>query len=188
MKPVQHLLLQGLLIATVLLPTAIANAASKQEMHRIGAKADDGSGWHVAVSTKGSFSALLPIPFNDFTISDEAKGETIHVVGGKSSEGIKFSVVEIASAAKPPPDLASIPKAMAATPGNRVTDVSRSTKDEADILTLTTANATTTLYMRAVQLRGVRYVLTIEFPNSYRELVAANKDKFFDSFKVKAKS
>jgi hypothetical protein len=182
MKPVQHLL-----IAIALVAPAIAMAEPKREMHRIEARADDGSGWHVAVSTKGSFSVLLPIPFNDFTISDAATGETTYVVGGKSSEGIKFAAVEIASGSKPLPDLASIPKTLAATPVTSVTDV-RLTKGEADILTLTMASATTTLYMRAIQLGGVRYTLTIEFPNTYRDLVVANKDRFFESFKLKAKS
>ena len=93
-----------------------------------------------------------------------------------------------AKGAKPPPDLASIPKTLAATPANKVSDVNRSTKNGADILALTMANATTTLYMRAIQLNGVRYTLTIEFPNAYRELVMANKDRFFESFKLKAKS
>jgi hypothetical protein len=69
---------------------------------------------------------------NDFTISDAADGETTHVVGGKSSEGIKFAAVEIASGRQPLPDLASIPKSLAATPANKVSDVSRSSKGGAD--------------------------------------------------------
>lgn len=187
MKPFfQHLRI--VLIAITVASPAIATAQPKLEMHRVGAKADDGSGWHLAVSSKGSFSVLLPIPFNDFTTNDATTGETSHVVGARSSEGIKFSAVELARAAKPPPDFDSIPKSLAATPANKVSDVRRSTKGEADSLTLTMANTTTTLYMRCIQLGGVRYVLTIELPNAHRELVAANKDKFFESFKLKAKS
>jgi hypothetical protein len=185
MKPFQHLRI-ALIAITVAWP-AIVTAQPKLEMHRVGAKADDGSGWHLAVSSKGSFSVLLPIPFNDFTTND-ATGETTFVIGAKSSEGIKFSAVELAPGAGPPPDLDSIPKSLAATPANKVSDVRRSTKGEADIMTLTTANATTTLYMRCIQLGGRRFVLTIEFPNAHRELVAASKDRFFESFKLKAKS
>jgi len=73
MKPFQHLRI-ALIAITVAWP-AIVTAQPKLEMHRIGAKADDGSGWHLAVSSKGSFSVLLPIPFNDFTTND-ATGET----------------------------------------------------------------------------------------------------------------
>lgn len=53
--------------AIVLGVTATAHARPKLEMHRVGVSADDGSGWHLAVSSKGSFSIRLPIPFNDFT-------------------------------------------------------------------------------------------------------------------------
>ena len=35
----------------------------------------------------------------------------------------------------PPPDLASIPKSLATNPANKVSDVSRSTKGDADVLT-----------------------------------------------------
>jgi hypothetical protein len=72
----------------------------KLEMHRVGVNADDGSGWHQAVSTKGTFSVRVPIPFNDFTTHDAATGEVSHVIGGKSSEGIKFMAVEIPVTAK----------------------------------------------------------------------------------------
>jgi hypothetical protein len=95
MKPFcQHLRLA--LIAISISWPAIAIAQPKLEMHRVGVKADDGSGWHLAVSSKGSFSVLLPIPFNDFTTNDVATGETTYVIGGKSSEGIKFAAVELA--------------------------------------------------------------------------------------------
>jgi len=187
MKPFL-LLMRFALLAIAMLPPAIAEAQPKLEMHRTGVRADDGSGWHLAVSSKGSFSVLLPIPFNDFTTNDAATGETSYVVGGKSTEGIKFAAVELSPGGKALPDLASIPKSLAATPANKVSDVSRSRKGDADILTLTVANAATTLHMRCIQLDGVRYTMTIEFPNAYRELVAANKDKFFESFKLKAKS
>jgi hypothetical protein len=165
---------------------AVVQAEPKLEMHRAGANTDNGSGWHLAVSTKGSFSVLLPLPFNDFTTHDASTGETTYVVGGKSSEGIKFVALELPPGAKPPPDLASIPKSLAANPANKVSDVSRSTKGDTEVLTLTVADGSKTLYMRCIQTKGARYTLTIEFPNAYREVVAANKDKFFESFKVKA--
>lgn len=189
MKPFSlYQLLSPALIAFALALPTIAAAEPKLEMHRVAATADDGSGWHLAVSSKGSFSVLLPLPFNDFTTSDAATGEASYVVGGKSTEGIKFAAVELKPAGKPLPDLDSIPKSLAAKAGNTVSDVKRSTSGNAEVLTLTMANATTTLYMRCVQTGGVRYTMTVEFPNDYKEWAAANKDKFFDSFKLKAKS
>jgi len=189
MKPfILHPLVRLALIAVALVLPEVAAAQPKLEMHRAGVSADDGSGWHLAVSSKGSFSVLLPIPFNDFTTRDAATGEATYVVGGKSSEGIKFVAVELAPGAKALPDLASIPKTLAATAGSKVSDVKRSTKGDADVLTLTVSNASATLYMRCIQVNGVRYTLTTEFPNAYAELAAASKDKFFESFKLKTKS
>jgi hypothetical protein len=49
-------------------------------------------------------------------------------------------------------------------------------------------NATTTAHVRYIQMKAALYILTVEYPNAYRELVAANKDKFFDSFKPKVRS
>ncbi|HZR73573.1 hypothetical protein [Bradyrhizobium sp.] len=45
--------------------SAVTHAEPKLEMHRVGVKADDGSGWNTAISTDGSFAVLTPIPFND---------------------------------------------------------------------------------------------------------------------------
>src|SRR5438128_5901824 len=151
MKPfIPHPLVRLALLAIALILPEVAAAQPKLEMHRAGVNIDDGSGWHLAVSSKGSFSVLLPIPFNDFTTHDATTGETTYVVGGKSTEGIKFVAVELPPGAKPPPDLASIPKSLATNPANKVSDVSRSTKGDADVLTLTVADSSKTLYMRCI--------------------------------------
>jgi len=84
----------------------------------------------------------------------------------QDSGGIKFSAVELAAAAKPLPTSIQF-KIACATPANKVSDVRRSTRGEADILTLTMANTTTTLYMHCIQLGGARYMLSIEFPNAH---------------------
>lgn len=188
MSAVKRFIAHVFVIVVAIALSAVTHAEPKLEMHRVGVKADDGSGWNTAISTDGSFAVLMPIPFNDFTTRDAATGETSYVIGGKSTEGIKFVALELAPGGKPPPDLASIPQAMAATAGNKVSDVTRSSKDGADVLSLTVVTPEVTLYMRGIQLQGVRYLLSIELPNAHRELVAKFKDRFFDSFKLKTKS
>ena len=69
-----------------------------------------------------------------------------------------------------------------------MSDVSRSAGNGADTLSLTMGNATTTAHVRYIQMKAALYILTVEYPNAYRELVAANKDEFFDSFKPKVRS
>ncbi|MCP1841482.1 hypothetical protein ACVIHI_005596 [Bradyrhizobium sp. USDA 4524] len=64
MRPaIRYLLIHVAIAASVLARPALAPAEPKLEMHRAGVSADDGSGRHLAVSSKGSFSVLLPIPF-----------------------------------------------------------------------------------------------------------------------------
>ena len=166
---------------------AIAQAQQpKLEMHRVGVNADDGSGWHPAVSSKGSFSILMPIPFNDFTTHDG--GEASHAIGAKSAEGIKFLVLEAPVTGKTPTDLAEIPKSLSSKPGNKVSDVIRQTKEGVDTLTFTLTGPATGGHIRAIRMKSVLYMLSIEFPNAQRELAATLKDKFFASFKLKRNS
>jgi hypothetical protein len=172
----------------VLVCTAAQAQQPKLEMHRVGVNADDGSGWHRAVSTKGTFSVRVPIPFNDFTTHDTATGQVSHAVGGKSSEGIKFMAVEIPVTAKTPSDLGAIPKSFSSNPSNKVSDVSRQSKDGTESLSFSVAGPTSTGHFRYVKVGGLLYTLSIETPNEFRETVATMKDKFFASFQLKSKS
>jgi hypothetical protein len=116
-----HLFATVFSLAVIIFACATANAQQpKLEMHRVGVSADDGTGWHPAVSTKGTFSIRLPIPFNDFTTHDTRSGEVSHAVGGKSSEGIKFMAVEIPVTATTLADLGAIPKSFPSTPQQSV--------------------------------------------------------------------
>ncbi|MGH6752470.1 MAG: hypothetical protein ACREDP_09905, partial [Bradyrhizobium sp.] len=175
-------------LSLVLMVSTAATAEPKLEMHRVGVNVADGSGWYPAVSTKGSFAILVPIPFNDFTTRDAGTDEVTHVVGGKSTEGIKFTAVETPVTAKTPTDLAAIPKTFSSNPANKVSDVSRNTRDDVDNLSFSVANPATTAHIRYIRTKATLYILTIEYPNAYRDLVADKKDKFFGSFKLKAKS
>jgi hypothetical protein len=176
-------------LAVIIFACTTAKAQQpKLEMHRVGVNADDGSGWHSAVSTKGAFSVRLPIPFNDFTTRDATTGEVTHAVGGKSSEGIKFMVAEVPVTAKTPDDLSVIPKSFASNSASKVSDISRQTKDGADALSFSVTGPASTAHFRYIKVNGLLYTLSIETPNAYRETVAAMKDKFFGSFKLKGKS
>src|SRR5206468_1951234 len=62
----RHLVSRAL-IAALLLALTGAPAVAQLEVHRTAAVADDGTGWHRAVSTKGGFSVRVPMPFNDVT-------------------------------------------------------------------------------------------------------------------------
>jgi hypothetical protein len=55
-------------------------------------------------------------------------------------------------------------------------------------LSFSVASPATTAHFRYIRKKGTLYLLTIEYPNAHRDLVAERKDKFFGSFKLKGKS
>ena len=69
-----------------------------------------------------------------------------------------------------------------------MSDVSRNTTDDVDNLFFSVANPATTAHFRYIRMNGMLYILTIEYPTAYRNVVAEKKDKFFESFKLKGKS
>jgi hypothetical protein len=178
-----------LLLVPVMLPAVAARAQQpKLEMHRAGVISKDPSGWHLAVSTKGTFSVRMPIPFNDFTVrsTDSRTGEEVtHVIGGKSTEGIKLSAVEMPASAKSAPSLEKILADFSAKPGNKVSDVQRAVKGDVDTLSFSVRSAQTSAHVRYIKTKSATYSLTVEFPNTHRNDVAGVREEFFGSFKTK---
>jgi hypothetical protein len=172
--------------ALIILPGAVAQAQQpKLEMHRTGVDSKDPSGWHLAVSTKGSFSVRMPIPFNDFSVrsTDPKAGEEVtHVIGGKSVEGIKVSAVEVPASTKPSPSLDKILADFSGKPGSKVSDVQRASKGGVDTLTFSVSAAPTSAYIRYIKTKSAMYSLIIEFPNAHRGDVDGIREEFFDSF------
>jgi hypothetical protein len=175
-----------LLIALALGSLPVKAEQPKPEMHRVGVNVGDGSGWYLAKSTKGSFSVRLPIPFNDFTTYDPGTGSASHVVGGKSTEGVKFAAVE-APITTATADLESIPKSFSSNPSNKVSNIARNTRDGVDTLSFAVDGPSSGGYFRYIRTKERTYMLTIEYPKAYRELATANRDKFFASFELSAK-
>jgi len=176
-------------LALVMLPAVAARAQQpKLEMHRTGVVGTDPSGWHLAVSTKGSFSVRMPIPFNDLTVrsTDAKTGEEVtHVIGGKSTEGIKLSAVEMPASAKSAPSLEKILADFSAKPGNKVSDVQRAAKGDADTLSFSVSGTQTSAHVRYIKTKSAMYSLTVEFPNAHRNDVVGVREEFFGSFKTK---
>jgi hypothetical protein len=178
-----------LALALVMLPSVAPRAQQpKLEMHRAGVVTQDPSGWHLAVSTKGSFSVRMPIPFNDFSVrsSDAKNGEEItHVIGGKSTEGIKVSAVEMPTSAKSGSSLDKILADFSAKQGHKVSDVQRISKGDVDTLSFSASGAQTSAHIRYIRTKSATYVLTLEFPNAHRDDVTGLREEFFGSFKTK---
>ena len=176
-------------LALIVLSAIAAQAQQpKLEMHRAGVVSKDPSGWHLAVSTKGSFSVRMPIPFNDFTVrsTDPKTGEEVtHVIGGKSTEGIRLSVVEMPASARSAPSLEKILANFSAKQGNKVSDVQRVAKGDVDTLSFFVSGAQTSAHIRYIKTKSATYALTVEFPNAHRNDVAGIREEFLGSFKIK---
>jgi hypothetical protein len=185
-----RLLLLFLTLVLVMLPPVAPRAQQpKLEMHRAGVVSKDPSGRHLGVSTKGSFSVRMPIPFNDFTVRStdpKTSQEVTHVIGGTSTEGIKLSVVEMPASAKSAPSLEKILADFSARPGNKVTDVRRAAEGDVDTLSFSASGAQTSAHVRYIKTKNATYSLTIEFPNAHLNDVAGVREEFFGSFKTKA--
>lgn len=92
--------MKTILLTVALLASPLAHSAQPEvEMHRQQATTKDAaSGWYLGKSTKGTFTALYPMPFNDFTMTakDTNIGDVVtHIVGGSSKEGLKYTVTEM---------------------------------------------------------------------------------------------
>jgi hypothetical protein len=186
-----HRVLAGLVISALIIPlSAIAWAEQPEmEMHRRGATADDGSGWHVAVSTKGSFSIRTPIPFNDFTQHDpKGKEPDVHGIGAVTPEGAEFAVVELAVTEKTPQVLMSISPGFRSDRPKETSDVRHETANGVDSVSYSVTDRTNAAHLKIIRTNGRIYILAIEFPERDREAVAKMKDGFFGSFALKPKN
>jgi len=165
MKPFfQHLRIA--LIAIIVASPAIAEAQPKLEIHRVGATADDGSGWHLAVSSKGSFSVLCRFLQR---FHDERRHDGRDQPCGRPQELRRHQVfprVELGGSRQAAAGPRFNSKIACGNAGQQGVGRQAQHQGEADILTLTMANTTTTLYMHCIQLGGARYILSIEFPNA----------------------
>ncbi len=80
------------------------------------------------------------------------------------------------------------PKTFSSDPANKVLNVNRQSKGGVDTLSFSVTGPSSSAHLRYMRIKRTLYILTIEFPNAYREIVATTKDKFFGSFKLKTKS
>ena len=159
------------------------------EVHRKSVDALDTAGWQSAVSTKGHFSVSVPVTFNDFTIraADENIGEmVVHVIGGQSDEGVKFTVTETPFTPRMKnPDIGKLATDFGNKPGAKIFDIAQDSKDGAESVSFSVTGPASSAYMQVIKTENALYNLTLEFPNAKRSKAMQVKSAFFDSFKLK---
>jgi hypothetical protein len=167
---------------------ALAWAEPQLEMHRIGATTKDPSGWYLAASTHGTFSVLIPIPFNDFTGTVESskvgKIKT-HIVGAKSAEGIEFTATETPiMAGKSPTNLASMPEQFS-KPGHKVSDIDTSLFGGYPSVSFSVKGPSGGAYIRYVKTAKSFILVLMEYPKDQARTAQEFGPTFLSSLKIK---
>ncbi|MDQ8205860.1 hypothetical protein [Pelagicoccus sp. SDUM812003] len=157
-------------------------------MHRQQAIVEHESGWNYAESTEGSFSVLMPIPFNDFTVTDvDPKNGTIQTfgIGSKTMEGFKFSVTEIPT--KETSDPSDFEKIAESFGESNSTVVSQETSEFKGMrcITVELSKGNSGAYIRYVLGPKSIFTIIIEYPDSGGMDLKPYRDIFFNSLEVK---
>jgi hypothetical protein len=158
------------------------------EMHRIEATTKDPSGWYLAASTHGTFSVLIPIPFNDFTGTyNDPKYGTIktHIVGAKTAEGMEFTGTEApVLAGRTPTNLMSLPQDFSKS-GEKVSDVDTSLFAGYPSVSFSVTRPSGGAYVRYVKMPK-RYILVmLEYPKDQATAAQEFGPTFLSSLKIK---
>ena len=180
--------MRSFILTIVLLSISSLTWADPQmEMHRLQATTKDPSGWYIAASTHGSFSVLIPIPFNDFTVTDDdskfGKIKT-HTVGSKSAEGIKFSATETPIVqGRSPTNLAAFPDQFR-KPGQTVSDISTSLFADYPSVSFSVKGPSTGAYMRCVKTPKSLILVILEYPIDQVKPADGFRSVFLSSLKI----
>ena len=162
-------------------------AEPQMEMHRLQATTKDPSGWYVAASTYGSFSVLIPIPFNDFTVTDDDPkyGKfKAHIVGAKSVEGIKFSATETPIIeGRSPTNLAALPEQFR-KPGQTVSDIDTSLFAGYPSVSFSVKGLSSGAYMRHVKTPTTLILVILEYPMDQAKTADGFRSVFLSSLKI----
>ena len=157
------------------------------EMHRLQATTKDPSGWYIAASTHGSFSILIPIPFNDFTVTDnDPKLGKIkaHTVGAKSAEGIKFSATETPIIeGRSPTNLAAFPEQFRKA-GQTVSDIDTSLFAGYPSVSFSVKGASSGAYIRHVKTPKSFILVILEYPMDQAKTADRFRSRFLSSLKI----
>jgi len=165
----------------------LAWAKPQMEMHRVQATTKDASGWYLAASTRGSFAVLIPIPFNDFTVTDDdpkAGGTKTYTVGAKSAEGIKFSATEIPiTVGRTPTNLVALPQQFQ-KPGQAVSDIDNSSFAGYPSVMFSVKGASGGAYMRYVRTPKSLITVILEYPRDQAKTAEGFWSGFLSSLKI----
>jgi len=182
----------SLLLAVVAVRVSMADvgAAKEQkpvvEMHRQGVSEKDANGWYPADSTLGGFSVLMPIPFNDFSISSRrTDGSPLRMdcLGGRTADGVKFMVSGGPWFLKKP-QLKDLYEGFQKG-GEALSPPKYLDQGEVSSVTFEVAQKEKGAWIRYTVTPSMIFSATLEYPIDQREKLAHQAETFLDSLKIK---
>lgn len=157
-------------------------------MHRTQAGKPNNNGWYEAKSTEGSFTVFLPIPFNDFTTiweNESGHPAKAFVIGSKSLEGFKFSVVEIQkNNLSPEGAVQEFAAGYKAQQGPKIFSEKSFNYHGHPATQLQLTDRAMSAVTRFIALSGKNFLLTVEYPSQKNKEVAPLVEPFFDSLVI----
>jgi len=182
-----HKMKSFVLTIILLSMSRLAWAERQMEMHRVQATTKDSSGWYLAASTHGTFSVLLPIPFDDFTVTDDhPRFGTIktYIVGAKGAEGIKFSVIETTIIEGVSPTNVAAMTQQFSKPGQKVSDIDTSLFAGYPSVAFSVTSPSRGAYIRNVRTPKSLILLLLEYPNDQAKAAEGFRSTFLSSLKI----
>lgn len=161
--------------------------APQIQMHRLQATTKDASGSYLATSTQGSFSVLIPIPFNDFTvIVDDPKFGKVktHSIGAKTAEGIKFAATELPLLDGRSPTKLSALADQFKKPGQTVSDIDTSPFADYPSVSFSVKDESSGAYLRYVKTPKNLVMVILEYPIDQAKTADGIQAAFLSSLKI----
>ncbi len=156
------------------------------KMHRVQDSTNQTTeGWYYAKSTEGHFAVLMPIPFNDFTLTtqDPNIGQVqLYGIGAKSREGIKLSLTEMPYTKKSKDvnfdDMADSFK------DAQVTDIDKTPYKGYSALSFSVHSKNSSAFIKYIKTNTGLLNITVESPFTYENEAEAIAEKIYQSLEI----
>ncbi len=154
--------------------------------HRIQGGEKGKDGWYEAKSTEGHFRVLMPIPFNDITITLDDSSELVtYMIASKNAQNQGFSVLEMKGKKPPTKDtLKEVVNSFREKGGWKVSNERYFKYQTFPAVEFQTSRPGDGGWSRYIQLPDRIFMLVVENPTGSETKIKSETMRFFDSLKI----
>lgn len=168
--------------------TDVATAEPRLELHRKWVEEKDTDGLYPAVSTKGHFSIVSPIPFNDYTIiaDDPNVGQLVlHGLGSKSTDGYEFGAIETEMNDKTEsPDISALIDGVAKKFGEDISPFKIEKMGDEEFAFAEIIGAQRSAFARVSKTSRSTFAVVCEYPTEQRDTAKDLCSDYLSSFRL----